>query len=282
LYYIGRSHPASEYKYTATTKSCSSKKLIPLTTQITKGLQSPMASKVACLSLALVAFVLAAAPFAAAQNSPQDYVDPQNAARADVGVCPLSSDNVAATDSMQLHHAAYAASCRHTSMTHAYTGASCSIAARSGHGLNSLMLTTATRVAEPRLNVIRASGRACDGFIPNNDNVGVYVQSYAAKRQGDCALMHSGGPYGENIFWGSAGGDWSAADAVGSWLGEKQYYDHDTNSCAEGQMCGHYTQVVWRATTAVGCARVVCDNSAGVFIVCSYNPPGNVVGQSPY
>jgi pathogenesis-related protein 1 len=165
-----------------------------------------MASKVACLSLALVAFVLAAAPFAAAQNSPQDYVDPQNAARADVGVCPLSWD----------------------------------------------------------------------------DNVAAYAQSYAAKRQGDCALMHSGGPYGENIFWGSAGGDWSAADAVGSWLGEKQYYDHDTNSCAEGQMCGHYTQVVWRATTAVGCARVVCDNSAGVFIVCSYNPPGNVIGQSPY
>jgi pathogenesis-related protein 1 len=165
LYYIGRSHPTYEYKYTATTKSCSSKKLIPLTTQITKGLQSPMASKVACLSLALVAFVLAAAPFAAAQNSPQYYVDPQNVARADVSVCPLSWD----------------------------------------------------------------------------DNVAAYAQSYAAKRQGDCTLVHSGGPYGENIFWGSAGGDWSVADAMGSWLGEKQHYDHDTKSCAEGQMCGHYT-----------------------------------------
>jgi hypothetical protein len=60
-----------------------------------------------------------------------------------------------ATDSMQLHHAAYAASCRHTPMTHAYTGASCSIALRPGHGLNSLTLTTATRAAGPRPNVIR-------------------------------------------------------------------------------------------------------------------------------
>jgi hypothetical protein len=57
---------------------------------------------------------------------------------------------------MQLHHAAYAASCRHTPMTHAYTGASCSIATRPGHGLNSLTLTSAMRAAGPRLNVIRA------------------------------------------------------------------------------------------------------------------------------
>jgi hypothetical protein len=55
---------------------------------------------------------------------------------------------------MQLHHAAYAASCKHTPMTHAYTGVSCSIAARPGHGLNSLTLTTATRAAGPRPNVI--------------------------------------------------------------------------------------------------------------------------------
>jgi pathogenesis-related protein 1 len=69
---------------------------------------------------------------------------------------------------------------------------------------------------------------------------------------------------------------------VGSWVSEKQYYDHDTNSCADGQVCGHYTQVVWRDSTSIGCARVVCDNNAGVFITCNYNPPGNVVGQSPY
>ncbi|KAJ1287638.1 hypothetical protein BS78_02G026000 [Paspalum vaginatum] len=159
------------------------------------------------LALALAAIAVAAmAPPCTAQNSPQDYVDLHNAARADVGVGPVSWD----------------------------------------------------------------------------DTVAAYAQSYAAQRQGDCQLVHSGGPYGENLFWGSAGADWSASDAVGSWVSEKQFYDHATNSCAAGKVCGHYTQVVWRDSTAIGCARVVCDNNGGVFIICSYNPPGNVVGQSPY
>uniref|UniRef100_A0A0D3FY33 SCP domain-containing protein n=1 Tax=Oryza barthii TaxID=65489 RepID=A0A0D3FY33_9ORYZ len=56
------------------------------------------------------------------------------------------------------------------------------------------------------------------------------------------------------------------------------------NSCSapEGSSCLHYTQVVWRDSTAIGCARVVCDGDLGVFITCNYSPPGNFVGQSPY
>ena len=52
--------------------------------------------------------------------------------------------------------------------------------------------------------------------------------------------------------------------------------------CAAGKVCGHYTQVVWRDSTAIGCARVDCNNGGGVFITCNYNPPGNYVGRSPY
>ncbi|CAL5078156.1 unnamed protein product [Urochloa decumbens] len=163
-------------------------------------------SKLACL--ALLAFVAAAAVLVspcAAQSSPQDFVNPHNAARADVGVGPVSWD----------------------------------------------------------------------------DNVAAFARSYAAQRQGECALQHSSGPYGENIFWGSAGASWSASDAVGSWVAEKQWYDHGSNSCAAGKTCGHYTQAVWRDSTAIGCARVVCNNG-GVFITSNYNPPGNFIGQSPY
>ena len=78
--------------------------------------------------------------------------------------------------------------------------------------------------------------------------------------------------------------DWTAADAVALWVSNKQYYDHDSNTCSapEGESCGHYTQVVWRDSTAIGCARVVCDSGDGVFIICSYNPPGNFPGVSPY
>ncbi|CAL5078154.1 unnamed protein product [Urochloa decumbens] len=122
------------------------------------------------------------------------------------------------------------------------------------------------------------------GAVSWDDDVAAFAQSYAAERAGDCALQHSGGGpngYGENLFMGGAGADWSASDAVGLWVAEKQWYDHDSNSCAAGETCGHYTQVVWRDSTAIGCARVVCDNG-GVFITCNYNPPGNVDGQNPY
>ena len=30
---------------------------------------------------------------------------------------------------------------------------------------------------------------------------------------------------------------------VHAWSKEKQYYDYATNTCAKGQICGHYTQV---------------------------------------
>ena len=122
------------------------------------------------------------------------------------------------------------------------------------------------------------------GPVSWDDNVAAFAQSYAAQRAGDCALQHSSGSgYGENIFVGGAGADWSASDAVGLWVAEKQWYDHGSNSCSAppGQSCGHYTQVVWRDSTTIGCARVVCNNG-GVFITCNYNPPGNFVGQSPY
>ena len=59
-------------------------------------------------------------------------------------------------------------------------------------------------------------------------------------------------------------------------------YNHATNTCSapSGQSCGHYTQVVWRASTAIGCARVVCSNNAGVFIICNYYPPGTSLDRA--
>ncbi|XP_071690137.1 pathogenesis-related protein 1C-like [Rutidosis leptorrhynchoides] len=114
-----------------------------------------------------------------------------------------------------------------------------------------------------------------------DDTLAAYAQNYANERIGDCNLVHSGGPYGENLFWGS-GAPFSGTDAVNDWVSEKSYYDHTTNTCANGQVCGHYTQVVWRSSIHVGCARVQCTNNGGYFIICSYNPPGNVEGESPY
>ncbi|CAL5042759.1 unnamed protein product [Urochloa decumbens] len=98
----------------------------------------------------------------------------------------------------------------------------------------------------------------------------------------DCELVHSRGPYGENISWGSTGRGWAAGDAVASWVKEKANYDCESNQCARRRKCGHYTQLVWAKTKKVGCAAVECDGGAGTFIICSYDPPGNVKGKAPY
>jgi hypothetical protein len=109
-----------------------------------------------------------------------------------------------------------------------------------------------------------------------------YADWWANERRvnGNCQLQHSNGPYGENIFWGG-GSSWTPADAVNSFLSEKQYYDYASNTCQAGKQCGHYTQIVWRDTKRLGCARVVCQSS-DVFITCNYDPPGNYIGQRPY
>lgn len=63
--------------------------------------------------------------------------------------------------------------------------------------------------------------------------------------------------------------------------GAGRYYAHANNSCAPGQQCGTYTQVVWRRTAEVGCAQATCTTGA-TLTICLYNPHGNVQGQSPY
>ncbi|MBC2899404.1 hypothetical protein CFC21_112312 [Triticum aestivum] len=120
------------------------------------------------------------------------------------------------------------------------------------------------------------------GPVTWDTTVANYALNYANQRKADCNLVHSGGTYGENIFWGSAGGTWTASSAVTMWTDEKQFYDYATNTCATNKVCGHYTQVVWRSSTSIGCARVVCDSNRGVFIICNYSPRGNIAGQKPY
>jgi hypothetical protein len=41
-------------------------------------------------------------------------------------------------------------------------------------------------------------------------------------------------------------------------------------------------QVVWARSTKLGCASVACNDRQGMFIVCEYDPPGNVPGMLPY
>jgi pathogenesis-related protein 1 len=83
--------------------------------------------------------------------------------------------------------------------------------------------------------------------------------------------------YGENIYTLS-GAAASPAQVVNYWAAEARSYDIRSNTCKG--VCGHYTQVIWGKTRAVGCA-VATDRRREVW-VCNYDPPGNVIGYRSY
>jgi pathogenesis-related protein 1 len=121
---------------------------------------------------------------------------------------------------------------------------------------------------------------------------------HLAKEEG-CKMVHSHGEFGENIFWASAEvrktkrsdeKEWhvhrsaqrvKSEKPVQDWYDEIIFYDYMNNSCKKGEMCGHYTQVVWKNTKEVGCAAYQCADKSQVW-VCQYKPAGNYVGQKPF
>ena len=112
-----------------------------------------------------------------------------------------------------------------------------------------------------------------------DQNLAVVAQGYADALAGqDCALIHSSGPYGENLYW-SKGFKSSPQVVVDSWASEIEAYDYDTNACSG--VCGHYTQIVWQKTERLGCGQASCAGGEEVW-VCNYDPPGNWVGEKPY
>ncbi|MEZ0311821.1 MAG: CAP domain-containing protein [Myxococcota bacterium] len=110
------------------------------------------------------------------------------------------------------------------------------------------------------------------------------AQAYAER----CRFEHSGNDLGENLY-AESGITSTAAAVVASWASELAFYNYANNSCAVGEQCGHYTQIVWDDTRRVGCGRARCtsnspfDNGeAWNNWVCNYDPPGNFVGRRPY
>jgi hypothetical protein len=95
-----------------------------------------------------------------------------------------------------------------------------------------------------------------------------------------CLMEHSSDRmFGENLAWATAR-RLSPDRVVSLWGHEKEHYDLEKNRCAENQICGHYTQMVWEDTREVGCGHAIC-GGAEVW-VCHYYPQGNLPGETPY
>jgi hypothetical protein len=88
---------------------------------------------------------------------------------------------------------------------------------------------------------------------------------------------------GESLWQGTAGA-YSADEIVGGWAAEKKDFVMGTfpnvSAAGDWHVVGHYTQLVWRKTTDVGCAKT--NAGAWDIVVCRYSPAGNLIGERPY
>jgi hypothetical protein len=89
-------------------------------------------------------------------------------------------------------------------------------------------------------------------------------------------------PLGENLWAGTAGA-YRPEAMVGLWISEKKYFKSGTfpKNSITGRVedVGHFTQLVWRDSAEVGCAKSV--GGGEEVLVCRYSSPGNIMGRAP-
>jgi len=98
-----------------------------------------------------------------------------------------------------------------------------------------------------------------------------------------------GGGYGQNIGAGYTPNQVGVMITNDMYNGEfSNYpgpYGQDNIDLSNFNSFGHFTQIVWKSTTLVGCATVNCPGGlqgasfTPWFTVCNYYPAGNFVGQ---
>jgi len=110
------------------------------------------------------------------------------------------------------------------------------------------------------------------------------AQNWAGELAKFNQMKHSGADgVGENLAMWSAGRT-SLTKLVDLWGAEKQYFVHadfpSVTTTGDWKTVAHYTQLVWKETTDVGCG--LATGGGNDFLVCRYNPRGNIFGEKVY
>jgi uncharacterized protein YkwD len=115
--------------------------------------------------------------------------------------------------------------------------------------------------------------RHCAGPLAWSPKLAQAAQSWAdaLKAQG-CKFGHKPrNPYGENLAAGTSG-TLDGQAVADMWYDEVKLYKFPNGGFS--MQTGHFTQVVWRQTTQIGCGVATC-NGMDIY-VCEYDPAGNV------
>jgi hypothetical protein len=106
--------------------------------------------------------------------------------------------------------------------------------------------------------------------------------------------MNTAGFYyvGENLYK-VIGMEPTGGGIADAWYAEMKDYRYGSvgESCTKGCLgrtnppcqTGHFTQMMWKDSTSIGCAMEKCAGASDTFVaVCQYGPGGNLVGEIPF
>jgi len=114
-----------------------------------------------------------------------------------------------------------------------------------------------------------------------SDELAAKAQSWADHLAEIGQLEHSGP--GQNLAM-AASGTQSLTQLVDLWGSEQADFTNgdfpDISTTGNWMDVGHYSQMVWKTTTEVGCGFAESDGRD--VLVCDYDPPGNVMGERAF
>lgn len=91
------------------------------------------------------------------------------------------------------------------------------------------------------------------------------------------------GETGENLAMGTAG-HYSPEELAQLWVDERRIFVPgifpEVSRTGDWSEVGHYSAMVWRDTTQVGCA--IGAGGGDLYLVCRYAPAGNVISERVY
>ena len=110
------------------------------------------------------------------------------------------------------------------------------------------------------------------------------AEYYAEKGEMDHSCPYKEN-YGEDLGWESSSEGppskrLTTVKSIDDWYREYKDYNFEDPSVETGEVTGHFTQLLWKATEKTGIAAVQDDEKKTTYVVALFDPAGNVKVKS--